>query len=94
MAELKTITGILAAENRIILIKGLYYLHIDVWRELTAYLREYFQKNPELSVVALKKFIQTTRKFAIPLLEHLDSEGYTRRKGEVRMKGEKLESEV
>jgi selenocysteine-specific elongation factor len=92
-AELKTITGMLTAEKRIILIKSLYYLHIDVWHELTAYLREYFLKHPELSIVTLKEFIQTTRKFAIPLLEHLDSEGYTQRKGEFRIKGARLDSE-
>ncbi len=90
LAEIKSVTGVLAKENRIILIKSQFFLHMQVWMELIEYLRTYFKKHSDLSVVTLKDFIQTTRKYAIPLLEHLDSEGYTRRTGDLRTAGQKL----
>ena len=52
-----------------------------------------FLNNPNIVDIGcdeLKEFIQTTRKFAIPLFEYLDSEGYTVRSGDVRKKGHKL----
>ena len=90
LAEIKSVTSVLAKENQIILIKSQFFLHMQVWIELIEYLRTYFSKHSDLSVVTLKDFLQTTRKYAIPLLEHLDSEGYTRRAGDLRTPGHKL----
>ena len=63
-----------------------YVITKKVWK-----IKNYFSKQPEMPVSALKEFIQTTRKFAIPLFEYLDSEGYTERSGDVRKKGYRLE---
>jgi len=88
--EIKTLMAMLTKENLIILIQRDFYLHQITWHRLLDFLKNYFSKYPEMQVSALKDFMQTTRKYAIPLFEYLDSEGYTERSGDVRRKGYKL----
>jgi selenocysteine-specific elongation factor len=88
--EIKTLMSMLTKENLIIIIQRDFYLHHITWHRLLEFLKNYFSKYPEMQVSALKDFIQTTRKYAIPLFEYLDSEGYTERSGDVRRKGYKL----
>ena len=47
----------------------------------------HLQKEERLESVKFKYLLDTTRKFAIPLLEHFDREGVTVRSGNVRLKG-------
>jgi hypothetical protein len=42
---------------------------------------------------AFRELSGLSRKLGIPTLEYLDSVGYTRREGDVRIAGAKLESE-
>ena len=90
LEELKSLLTVLAQQKKLILINRQFYLHHLIWKELLSFLRSYFMKQPEMPVAALKEFIQTTRKYAIPLFETLDSEGYTIRYGDVRKKGNRL----
>ena len=53
--------------------------------------REHFLRKPTLSVPELKALAGVSRKQAIPLLEQLDREGTTRRKGDDRVAGAKRE---
>jgi len=53
--------------------------------------REHFLRKPTLSVPELKALAGVSRKQAIPLLEQLDREGTTRRKGDDRVAGAKPE---
>ena len=87
--ELKSLLSILSKEKRLILINNDFYLHAEHWQKLLVFLHEYFDKNAKMPVAILKEYIQTTRKYAIPLFEYLDSEGYTRREGDVRTRGVK-----
>ena len=48
--------------------------------KITDYLRE----HGEATAGDLKSALATTRKYAVPLLEHLDKLGVTRRKGDLR----------
>jgi selenocysteine-specific elongation factor len=51
-----------------------------------------FEKEGAFTASQAKDALGTTRKFAIPLLEHLDKTGWTRRKGDRReIRSEKLE---
>ena len=61
-----------------------------ILEELLSFIRKYFEKQNEMPVAPLKEFIKTTRKYAIPILEYLDSKGYTIREGDVRKKGHNL----
>jgi selenocysteine-specific elongation factor len=49
--------------------------------------RETIAARGELTVADLKDRLGVSRKFAVPLLEHLDRLGVTRRKGDVRVAG-------
>jgi selenocysteine-specific elongation factor len=61
-----------------------------MWEELEKRLRAHFRKNSTLSMGAFKDLVQVSRKYAVPLLEHLDRTGLTRREGDDRVPGPKL----
>jgi len=89
-AEIRSVANILIQEQRLVHINQDFYLHHSCLTDLKNYLVSYFQKNEEMPVADLKSFIATTRKYAIPLFEYLDAEGFTRRRGDVRLAGHKL----
>jgi len=88
--ETESLVRILIKEKKLISITNQIFIHHLVWDELLQFLRTYFTSQSDMPVSALKEFIQTTRKYAIPLFEFLDSEGYTRRVGDIRQKGMSL----
>jgi len=61
-----------------------------LWDELQSRLRAHFEKNPTLSMGAFKDLVQVSRKYAVPLLEHTDRTGLTRREGDHRVPGPRL----
>jgi selenocysteine-specific elongation factor len=61
-----------------------------LWEELESRLRAHFQKHSTLSMGAFKDLVQVSRKYAVPLLEHLDRTGLTRREGDDRVPGPRL----
>jgi selenocysteine-specific elongation factor len=63
-----------------------------LWEDLLGRLRAHFQKNSTLSMGAFKDLVQVSRKYAVPLLEHLDRTGLTRREGDDRVPGPKLKA--
>jgi len=64
-------------------------LHRDKVAESYCMVVEHLARKDELLASEFKDLIGTTRKYAIPLLEHLDDVGYTRRDGSVRTLGPK-----
>lgn len=61
-----------------------------LWDDLEGRLRSYFSKNARLSMGAFKDLAQVSRKYAVPMLEHLDRTGVTRREGDERVPGPRL----
>ncbi len=53
-------------------------------------LKEHFNRKETLSVSEFKDYLNISRKFAIPILEYLDSLGLTERKGNERVRGRAL----
>jgi selenocysteine-specific elongation factor len=47
-------------------------------------LRAFFLKKPEMTVAEFRDILKTTRKYALPFLEYLDSNKVTMRIGDVR----------
>ena len=47
--------------------------------------RQYLRKNGEATASELRKALETTRRILIPLLEKLDRDGVTARRGDVRV---------
>ena len=62
----------------------------DTWAEVEARVRSHFTKKKELTMAEFKDLLQVSRKYAVPVLEHLDRTGLTRRDGDVRRPGPKL----
>jgi len=61
-----------------------------LWEDLEGRLRSHFRKSPTLGMGAFKELVQVSRKYAVPLLEHLDRTGLTRRQGDERLPGPRL----
>ena len=88
--EVQSIINMLVKDQKLVNINRDIFIDQTIWEELLCFLRKFFEKQNEMPVSALKEYINTTRKYAIPIFEYLDSQGYTIRTGDVRKKGHKL----
>ena len=59
--------------------------HKEALEDLVRRLREYRAKSETIDIAAFKDLAGVTRKNAIPLLEHLDEERITLRRGSERV---------
>ncbi len=62
----------------------------SLWDELMVRIRAHFDRNPTLSMGTFKGLVQVSRKYAVPILEHLDRTGVTRREGDERVPGPRM----
>lgn len=60
---------------------------LEAYDEMVAVVLKIIEQNGSVDAKTLRDQFQTTRKYAIALLEHLDSTGVTRREGDVRVRG-------
>ncbi|HTW93090.1 MAG TPA: selenocysteine-specific translation elongation factor [bacterium] len=67
-------------------------LHRDTVALAEQKVKAQFARKPELTASEIRQELGTTRKYLIPLLNHLDSRGVTQRKGEVRILRQKVTS--
>ncbi len=61
-----------------------------LWEEIEARVRAHLAGRPWLSMAEFKDLLGVSRKYAVPLLEHLDRTGLTRREGDIRVPGPRL----
>jgi selenocysteine-specific elongation factor len=62
-------------------------LSIGIYQEMIQVVFTIIDEKGSVAVNELRDYFGTTRKYAIALLEHLDSTGLTRRTGDVRVRG-------
>jgi selenocysteine-specific elongation factor len=62
----------------------------EQWEEVASRVRAHFARHPSLTMAAFKDLLQVSRKYSVPILEHLDRSGLTRREGDLRVPGPKL----
>ncbi|MGH9520621.1 MAG: SelB C-terminal domain-containing protein, partial [Terriglobales bacterium] len=74
----------LAREGLILAIHPGHYLHAEAVAALRALLATHAPASPSFSVSDFKQWTGLSRKFVIPLLEYLDRERLTRRRGDRR----------
>jgi len=67
------------------------YLHQDGLREAKRRVSEFLAAHETISVPDFKSLLDTSRKYAIPILEYFDATGFTRRVGDARVAGKKAE---
>ncbi len=86
-ALLRQLLKILQYQQKIERISGDLFIHMHVKRNLKEALTNYFQSNDDLAIGEFKELIGGSRKYAIPLIEYADQEGWTIRQGETRTEG-------
>jgi selenocysteine-specific elongation factor len=62
----------------------------EAFGEIFEILKKHFARKETLSVPEFKDYLKVSRKFAIPILEYLDSLNVTERKGNERVRGKAL----
>ncbi len=68
---------------------GSYYFSDEAFQSAWNAARAYLEKRGSASAAELKDAMETSRKYAIPLLEYFDAHGLTRREDDVRVLNER-----
>jgi len=82
--QLADILNILVKEKLLVRISDPLYISAPAYDELLSSLKRFFSKKPELTVAEFRDLLNTSRKYALPYLEYLDSNRITLRTGDVR----------
>jgi selenocysteine-specific elongation factor len=91
--RLSSLMHILLGEGRIVRILSYGYLEAGHHRMMLERLKEQFGRAGHVSVGEFKELFGFSRKYAVPMLEYLDAEGYTMRVDDKRVEGRKLKEE-
>ena len=80
----KRILNALCQQQKLVRVERNLLFHRDAIEQARDLLVEYLQRESRLESVKFKYLLDTTRKFALPLLDHFDHLGVTRRVGNTR----------
>jgi selenocysteine-specific elongation factor len=84
-AEVEQLLQLLEEQGRIVRFRdGVVLLAASV-EEAKRRIAEHVAKAGSLAPADLKELVGATRKYSIPLLEHLDATGFTKRQGDRRV---------
>lgn len=82
--RLSDILRYMAREGSLVRINDSIYVSKAIFEEMMRLLREFYKKKPEMTVAEFRDLLGTSRKYAVPFLEYLDSNGITIRVGDIR----------
>ncbi|KAF0184191.1 MAG: selenocysteine-specific elongation factor [Nitrospirae bacterium] len=82
--ELGDLLKLMAAEGQLVRINDSLHITAGLYRKMIELLRAFYAKKPEMTVAEFRDLLATSRKFALPFLEYLDSHRITLRLGDVR----------
>jgi selenocysteine-specific elongation factor len=82
----------LVDSRRLVKVTSELFYPSGLWDGLRERLAGHFARHPALTMAEFKEMLQVSRKYAVPLLEHLDRIGWTRRQGDVRVRGPRIDS--
>jgi selenocysteine-specific elongation factor len=82
--ELSELLRLMASEGRLVRINDSLYLPVAGYERMLSMLKDFFRRKNEMSVSEFRDMLNTTRKYALPYLEHLDSHKITLRVGDMR----------
>ena len=83
--QARRLLALLTRQKKLVKVSETLFFHADSIEAIKRKLREYKKQENHIDVPTFKKLAGVTRKYAIPLLEHLDRERVTRRAGEFRL---------
>jgi len=75
---------LLTQEGALVRINDAMYIAKEQYDRMIDLLRGFYTKKPEMTVSEFRDLLGTTRKYALPLLEYLDSNKITLRIGDIR----------
>ncbi len=84
------ILHVLKSAGNVLEIENGVWMHGENMAKLRKALKSHFDSQNELNVADFKSISGLTRKFAIPVLEYCDKQGWTERNGNLRLKGKEL----
>ena len=76
--------AMLLERGRLVRVSDKLLFHCSAVQRAAEIVLSHFQTHDQLESVKFKYLLDTTRKFAIPLLDHMDRIGVTRRSGNTR----------
>jgi selenocysteine-specific elongation factor len=79
--------ALLCDEQRLVAITPEFFLDLELEHELRRLINERLADGSAITMSELRELLGTTRKYAVPLGEHLDRIGLTRRDGDLRRLG-------
>ena len=82
--RLTDVLRLMDKEGALVRINDSLYLPDSVYQRMISLLKEFFAKKPEMAVSEFRDVLGTTRKYALPYLEYLDSHKLTMRVGDLR----------
>jgi len=83
-AKVGKLLGLLREHGRLVQVEGGMLFHSEAVDRAREILAEHFRKEDRLESVQFKYLLDTTRKFALPMLDYMDRLGLTRRVGNTR----------
>lgn len=83
-SKLADILKIITKKGKIVRINDSLYLTAENYVKMLELVKEFFSKKNEMTVSEFRTLLNTTRRYAIAYLEHLDSQKITLRIGDIR----------
>lgn len=90
-SKLGDMLKVLAKQGKLVRINDYLYLTKENYEKMLKLLKDFFSKKQEMTVSEFRTMLNTTRRYAIDFLEHLDSNKITLRVGEARKLLKKVE---
>ena len=84
-ARAQRLVTLLLREKALVKLGDDLVFHREALEKLRSSIQTYKSKSPKIDVAKFKELTGVSRKYAIPLLEHLDRERVTRRDGDARI---------
>lgn len=78
------VLGALQSLGAVVALEGGLLIHAEVFEEVRRELRNYLEKEGEITVSRFRELIDSNRKYALAILGFFDSEGFTERQGDMR----------
>ncbi len=86
------VLNFLVSKGILVRVSSELLFHNSVIKEIQKKLIQYLNEYNEISVSQFRDIFATSRKYALPLLEHFDQEKITRREGDVRLLGVRIKA--
>jgi selenocysteine-specific elongation factor len=82
--HLSDILGLMTKEGSLVRISDTIHITSSIYDKMIADLKSFYSNKPEMTVAEFRDVLNTSRKYALPFLEYLDSHKITLRVGDVR----------